>query len=466
MEDLLTIIQRQRDAMSEPLTANKRRAMLKALWESVCSHEDSLIQALSTDLGKPREEVHLQEIYPLKAEIKHARRHLRGWMAPRPSSTPLAMLGTTSYVQPEPKGHLLIISPWNFPVILTLRPLVSAIAAGNRVVLKPSEHTPETSKVLASIVEQAMDPQLATVIQGGPKVSAWLTQQPFQHICFTGGTNIGKKVMKAASEHLASVTLELGGKSPAIVDASAHLVDASRRIAWGKCLNNGQVCIAPDYLLVETSIAERFVSELKMRFSEMYGADEQAQLLNLERSKMVNDHHFTRVVGLIEDALSKGAKVVHGGVWDAPSRRITPTILDNVTSDMQVMKEEIFGPVLPLIRWTHDTDVNDIVAANPYPLAMYFFSKRQKAIERWMRLNPSGTTAINEVVLQVASPGLPFGGIQSSGMGRTGGLAGFNQFSNMRSVLRQTFRWNVLPLTFPPFGPRSLWLAKTVQRWL
>ncbi len=466
MEHLLTAFETQRNALRNVLTASERRDMLGHLWKSVLAHESELVRALAADLGKPREEVHLQEIYPVKAEIAHARKHLRGWIAPKPTPTPLAMLGTRSLVQPEPKGQLLIISPWNFPVILTLRPLVSALAAGNRVILKPSEHTPETSKVLASIVEQAVPADVATVVLGGPEVSAKLTSLPFQHICFTGGTNIGKKVMKAAAENLASVTLELGGKSPAVVDATAHLGDASRRLAWGKCLNNGQVCIAPDYALVEDAVADRFLTEVARRIGEMYGEGAEAQLMNPQRSRMVNRHHWQRVVGLIEDAVEKGARVVLGGHWNEDDLRIAPTVLDGVTVDMKVMQEEIFGPVLPVLRWRDANEVNQIVAQNPHPLAMYFFSKNDAAVESWMRANPAGTTGINEVILQVAQPDLPFGGIQTSGMGRTGGHEGFKQFSNMRSVVRQQTRHNILPLTFPPFGERSLWLAQTVQRWL
>lgn len=447
-------------------TASERRDQLQDLWNAVLAHEGALIEALEADLGKPREEVHLQEIYPLKAEIQLARRHLRGWMAPRPVDTGLAMLGTRSFVQANPKGHMLIISPWNFPVILTLRPLVSALAAGNRVIVKPSEHTPETSKVLAAIVSRALPEEHVAVVQGGPEVSAFLTFLPFQHICFTGGTNIGKKVMKAAADNLASVTLELGGKSPAVMDATAHLADATRRMAWGKCLNNGQVCIAPDYALVEESISKPFITAMKARFAEMYGDEETTQLTSTQRSHVVNDHHFQRLVGLIEDAVAKGANVAHGGTWDKTTRRIAPTILENVTLDMKVMQEEIFGPVLPVMTWREPREVQRIVRANPHPLAMYFFSKNDTQIAEWMRTIPAGTTGINEVVLHVANPNLPFGGIQTSGMGRTGGLAGFEAFSNMRSVLKQTSRLNLLPLTFPPFNGLSLSLARVVQRWL
>ena len=272
--------------------------------------------------------------------------------------------------------------------------------------------------------------------------------------------------MKAAADNLASVTLELGGKSPAVVDATANLADATRRMAWGKCLNNGQVCIAPDYALVEESISEPFITAMKARFAEMYGDEEATQLTSAQRSHIVNDHHFQRIVGLIEDAVAKGANVAHGGTWDKTTLRIAPTILENVTMDMKVMQEEIFGPVLPVMTWREPQEVQRIVHANPHPLAMYFFSKNDTQIAEWMRTIPAGTTGINEVVLHVANPNLPFGGIQTSGMGRTGGLAGFEAFSNMRSVLKQTSRFNLLPLTFPPFNGLSLSLARVVQRWL
>ncbi|MBK12025.1 MAG: aldehyde dehydrogenase family protein [Crocinitomicaceae bacterium] len=466
MEHVQSLFDEQREALASVAPASERRGHLRKLWDAVLHHEQALIEALFADLGKPREEVHLHEIYPLKKEIKYALRHLRGWMAPRPAATSLAMIGTQAYVEANPKGHVLMISPWNFPVILTLRPLVSALAAGNRVIIKPSENTPETSKVLAAIVSQALTQDRAAVVIGGPEVSAFLTTLPFHHICFTGGTDNGKKVMKAAAANLASITLELGGKSPAVVDSTANLSDASRRLAWGKCLNNGQVCIAPDYALVEESVTQDFIQGVKGRFAEMYGPDEVSQLHSKQRSQMVNEYHFQRVVGLIEDALAKGATLAHGGIWDAQTRRIAPTILQNVTLDMKVMNEEIFGPVLPVISWRKSTEIQDIVNACPHPLAMYFFSNRKSQIAKWMQSMPSGTTGINEVVLQVATPNLPFGGIQTSGMGRMGGIDGFEEFSNMRSVLRQTSRFNVLPLTFPPFNRFSLFVARTVQRWL
>ncbi len=467
MDNMHDLFQLQRGHVTSAPTFAQRKQHLQDLWSSILNHEEALIEALHDDLGKPRVEVHLHEIYPIKTEIKHALKHLRGWMAPRPTSTPLALLGTRSFIHVEPKGQVLIISPWNFPVMLTLRPLVSALAAGNRVMVKPSEHTPQTAKVLQHIVEEALPASTAAVILGGPDVSARLTTLPFQHICFTGGTHIGKMVMRAAADHLASLTLELGGKSPAIVDKTAHVGDASKRLAWGKCLNNGQVCIAPDYLVVDDVVADDFIEQLSKRMSAMYGGEDgQQEMMSQDRSKMVNDHHFQRVVGLIEDAIEQGAKCVHGGTWNAEERRIAPTLLDGCTPDMKVMKEEIFGPVLPILRYKSREERDALLAHHPHPLALYIFSHDAQTIDELMQSTRAGTTGINEVIVQVAQPELPFGGIQNSGMGRTGGRSGFRQFSNERSVVAQRSRFNILPMTFPPFHGRSLWLVRTVQKWL
>lgn len=461
--DHVELFERHRKLAHDWIPVSVRKGMLKALWNAILHHEQRLIDALARDLAKPTAEVHLNEIYPMKSEIRQATRHISGWTAPMPTPTPLAMTGTKSFIQHEPKGQVLIISPWNFPVILTLRPLVSAIAAGNRCIVKPSEHTPHTAEVLASIVSEALPQEVAAVVQGGPDVSAALTRLPFQHICFTGGTEIGKKVMASAAKNLASVTLELGGKSPVIVEGSAHVADASKRIAWGKCLNNGQACIAPDYMLVHATIQEDMLKALSSRIDEMYRGN---ALESPERSVMVNEHHWRRVVGLIEDAIAQGARVVCGGTWDEKTRRIAPTILANCSLDMAIMKEEIFGPVLPVIAWTTREELLALLAAHPHPLALYVFSKNKAFTDDIMANTKAGTTGINEVFLQVAQPALPFGGIQSSGMGRTGGFYGFQQFSNIRSVVQQRTRWNILPLTFPPFGKRGVQLARAVQRWL
>ena len=465
MEHLQHAFDLQRQDLLPP-SADQRRAWLDQLWNAIDARQEALVEALHQDLGKPREEVLLHEVFPVKNEIRFARKHLRGWMSPQRTPTPLTMLGTKSFIQHQPKGHVLVIAPWNFPMMLTLRPLVCAIAAGNKVMVKPSEHTPHTADWIANVVDEALPAEVAKVILGGAEESAFLTRLPFQHICFTGGTGIGRKVMHAAAENLASVTLELGGKSPAIVDASVHVADAAKRLAWGKFLNSGQVCISPDYLLVEDAIADRLIEEFVAQIQRMYGSSTDAQLSCTQRSRMVNDHHFNRVVGLIEDALARGARVVTGGTWDTATKRIAPTVLEDVTLDMAIMQEEIFGPVLPVIRWANEADLKGVLEANPHPLAMYFFSKDTHKVAHWMAQFPAGTTAVNEVILQVAQPELPFGGIQTSGIGRTGGYAGFQAFSNPRTVVAQRSRFNILPLTFPPFNSFTSKLIAAVLRWL
>jgi aldehyde dehydrogenase (NAD+) len=465
MEHLLHAFDLQRQDLLVP-TADQRRAWLNQLWSAIEDQQEGLVEALHKDLGKPREEVLLHEVFPVKNEIRFARRHLRGWMSPLRTPTPLTMVGTKSFIQHQPKGQVLVIAPWNFPMMLALRPLVCALAAGNKVLVKPSEHTPQTAEWIAKVVDDALPPEVAKVILGGVEESAFLTSLPFQHICFTGGTGIGRKVMHAAAENLASVTLELGGKSPAIVDATVQVTDAAKRLAWGKFLNSGQVCISPDYLLVEDDIADAVVQEFVTHTQSMYGASPADQLSCVQRSRMINDHHFRRVIGLIEDALAQGARVVTGGTWDARTRRIAPTVLEDVTLDMAIMHEEIFGPVLPVIRWTTEEDLKRVLEATPHPLAMYFFSKDQAKVARWMAQFPSGTTAVNEVILQVAQTELPFGGIQTSGIGRTGGYAGFQEFSNPRTVVAQRSRFNILPLTFPPFTSFTSKLIAAVLRWL
>ena len=357
MEHLQHAFDLQRQDLLVP-NAEQRRTWLSQLWSAIDAHQEALVEALHKDLGKPREEVLLHEVFPVKNEIRFARKHLRGWMSPKRTPTPLTMVGTRSYIQHQPKGQVLVIAPWNFPMMLTMRPLVCALAAGNKVLVKPSEHTPHTAEWIAKVVDEALPPEVAKVVLGGAEESAFLTGLPFQHICFTGGTGIGRKVMHAAADNLASVTLELGGKSPAIVDSTVHVADAAKRLAWGKFLNSGQVCISPDYLLVEDSIADALVQEFVNQTQAMYGASTEGQLSCVQRSHIVNDHHFNRVVGLIEDALARGARVVTGGTWDANTKRIAPTVLEDVNLDMAIMREEIFGPVLPVIRWTKEDDLS------------------------------------------------------------------------------------------------------------
>ena len=444
----------------------ERKRNIEALWNSVKEHQGELLDALKADLGKPEAEALLHEIYPLKKEVQYCLRNMDEWAAKRWAPTPLSLTGTRQYIKVEPKGRVLIISPWNFPVMLTLRPLVAALAAGNRVVVKPSEHTPNTSDVIKRLVEKALSSDVAEVVLGGPEVASGLTAQPFDHICFTGGTGIGKLVMKAAAEQLCSVTLELGGKSPVIVDSTAGVKSAAMKIAWGKYLNAGQVCIAPDYLLIEEKIADQFTKEFESRVTQMFGNN---PIDSDDLGMIVNKAHYNRILKLIKEAVKDGAKLhVPGGVLELGEerRKIAPCFLTNCTTDMAIMKEEIFGPVLPILTWGSTYEVFKTVDLNPNPLALYIFSSKRKNIDAFVDGTKAGSTGINEVVIQVANPALGFGGIGTSGLDRSNGKYSFDGFSNLRSFVDSTKRINALPLAFPPFNKFTVALTRFINKWL
>ena len=444
----------------------ERKARVKLLMSAVSDFEQELLDALKTDLDKHEAEATLQEIYPLKKEAQYTISNLDRWMGKRYASTPIALFGTRHYVKAEPKGRVLIISPWNYPVMLTLRPLIGAIAAGNSVVVKPSEHTPTVSGVIKKLLESIFTEDIVKVELGGAEVAAKLTASHFNHINFTGGTSVGRLVMKSAAEHLCSVTLELGGKSPTIIDKSANLKNAALKISWGKYMNAGQVCIAPDHLLIEKSIETEFTTALLNRITTMYGEN---PIDSPDLGKIINATHYNRILRLIKDATEKGATLhVPGGVLEmgAEKSKISPCILTGCTLDMAIMQEEIFGPVLPVLTWETREEAVAIILRNPYPLALYIFSSKSKNIDWFIDNTQSGSTAINEVVIQVANSDLPFGGIQSSGMGRSGGQEAFDSFSNLRSFVVQTLPFSFLSLALPPFKVLGITFSRFARKWL
>ena len=444
----------------------ERKARVKLLMSAVSDFEQELLDALKTDLDKHEAEATLQEIYPLKKEAQYTISNLDRWMGKRYASTPLALFGTRHYVKAEPKGRVLIISPWNYPVMLTLRPLIGAIAAGNSVVVKPSEHTPTVSGVIKKLLESIFTEDIVKVELGGAEVAAKLTASHFNHINFTGGTSVGRLVMKSAAEHLCSVTLELGGKSPTIIDKSANLKNAALKISWGKYMNAGQVCIAPDHLLIEKSIETEFTTALLNRITTMYGEN---PIDSPDLGKIINATHYNRILRLIKDATEKGATLhVPGGVLEmgAEKSKISPCILTGCTLDMAIMQEEIFGPVLPVLTWETREEAVAIILRNPYPLALYIFSSKSKNIDWFIDNTQSGSTAINEVVIQVANSELAFGGIQSSGMGRSGGQEAFDSFSNLRSFVVQTLPFSFLSLALPPFKVLGITFSRFARKWL
>ncbi len=436
----------------------ERRAALDDLARAIRKNEAAIFAALEADFGKPEAEVILTEILPVTQEIRHTSRHLRRWMRPARFLPSLATLGTSARVMPQPRGVCLIISPWNYPLNLCFGPLVSCLAAGNSAILKPSEMTPATSTLIARMIAETFPPDLVTVVEGGKDVSQALLALPFDHIFFTGSPAVGKVVMEAASKHLASVTLELGGKSPAIVGPDADVEQAAKWVAFGKFVNAGQTCIAPDHLFVHASIRERFVAALRARIEAAYGSGAESPHL----AKIVNDGHARRLAGLLDDAKAKGARVLSGG--GAQGRAMEPTLIEAITPEMELDREEIFGPVLPIATYDDIAPVLARINARPKPLALYIFDRDKARVDRILAATTSGGVGVNLTVLQYSHPELPFGGVNNSGMGAAHGHNGFRAFSHERAVLRN--RFSALPLTFPPYDGRTRRLIDLAKRFM
>jgi len=406
-----------------------RRAQLDAVRRLLEDNESRIAEALHADLRKPAQEVLLGETALLFSEIRHARSRMERWARPRPVDTPAIAQPARSFVQPDPLGVALIIGAWNYPVQLVFAPLVPAIAAGNCAVLKPSEVTPTTSALIAELVPRYLDTRAFAVVEGGVPETTALLEQRFDHIFYTGGAAVARIVMKAAAEHLTPVTLELGGKSPAVVDASADLTSAARRLAWGKALNAGQTCIAPDYVLVARKRREALIEALRGQFRAMLGDN---PLASDDYAAIVNRRHFERVSALLDHG-----RVEIGGRVDPATRRIEPTVLTGVDLDAEVMTEEIFGPVLPVIDIEGLEEAIDFVRSGHRPLAAYLFTRSRGAEKRFLAELACGSVCINDVMMFMSVPELPFGGIGMSGMGQYHGKAGFDRFSHFKSVIRR-----------------------------
>jgi aldehyde dehydrogenase (NAD+) len=442
-----------------------RLAKIKLLQEAVMRYRPMLKEAMFLDFRKNEAEVDLTEIYPVVAEAKLARMHLSDWIEKQYVETPIAMLGTSSYVQHEAKGVVLIISPWNFPINLTFCPLISALAAGNCVILKPSEMTPHTSAVMRKLIEEIFDEKEVAVVDGTAVAATTLLQQPFNHIFFTGAPSIGKVVMRAAAEHLCSVTLELGGKSPVVIDESADISVAAKRVAIGKYLNCGQICISPDYVLVHASKKQAFLDLVRKETAKFYGDSDASKQASDAYPRMVNAHHFERVRGYLVDAVTRGAKVEMGGVVDAKDCYISPTVLTDVPADSLVMQEEIFGPLMPVVTFEKLEEAVSYINTRDKPLALYIFSKNKKNIKFLMANTSAGGTCINETLLHFNNGHLPFGGSNTSGIGKCHGFAGFQEFANARAVLKQHFSVSTIQFLLPPYTPLVKRMIGWVVRW-
>ena len=443
-------------------SASQRISRLNALQKAVeKTYRKDLQEALFKDFKKPVIETDLTEIHPVISEIKLIKKQLKSWMLPLRVKTPFVFIGSSSYVIQEPKGVCLIISPWNFPVNLTFGPLASAIAAGNTVIIKPSEMTPHTAAVMAEIVSAVFKPEEVSLFEGDATVAQSLLSLPFNHIFFTGSPTVGKIVMGAAAKHLSSVTLELGGKSPTIVDASANIDQAAKKIAWGKFLNNGQICVAPDYLIIEHSIKEAFIiafiKHTKHFYSEQVSKSE-------DYGRIVNQKHFERLLAHLEDAKKNGGTIEMGGDFIASENYISPTLISGLTADATLLKDEIFGPILPLKTFKKIEEVIDYINAGEKPLALYLFSKKPSIIKQVLRNTRAGSTAINHSVVQYSNHHLPFGGSNNSGIGKAHGYYGFQEFSNQRSVVKQ-FSFSAVEMLMPPYTPLKKRLSEWTTKW-
>jgi aldehyde dehydrogenase (NAD+) len=431
-----------------------RQGQLRQLLNLLERHERDLAEALERDLGKSAFETELSETGFVAAEARFALRHLRRWMRPTRVGTPLLAQPGRSWIQAEPKGVVLIIAPWNYPVSMVLAPLVGALAAGNCAVLKPSEVTPHVSAALARFVPQFLDSDAVAVVEGGVPETTALFARPFDHILYTGNERVARIVMTAAARHLTPVTLELGGKSPCLVDDSADIEVAATRITWGKFVNAGQTCVAPDHVYVGRSIAPQFIATVQRKLRAFYGADP-AQ--SPDYCRIATPRHAARL-----EQLLAGQRIASGGRVDVGQRYVEPTIVLDPPADSALMQEEIFGPVLPVLTVERIEDAIAPIVARPKPLALYLFSRDPRLEQEIVARIPAGTVCINDAVIFMASPRLPFGGIGASGMGRYTGWFGFETFSHMKPVMRRSFRFDI-DLRYPPYSERKARLLRLVR---
>ena len=422
-----------------------RRAQLKSLSNLLENHQQEILKALSQDLGKPATEAFF-EIIAVKQEIKLAQKSLSNWMKTRQINVPVSLKPAQALVQPDPLGCILIIGPWNYPFSLTLQPLVGALAAGNTAVLKPSEHAPNVSNLIKKLIEEYFPPEIVQVFEGDGNIAADLMTRQFDHVFFTGGENIGKKVMEAASKNLTPVTLELGGKSPAVVIDGANLEVTAKRVIWGKSLNAGQTCIAPDHLLVEDKLFDSLISNLINSINDFYG---NTPLDSKHLGSIINEKQFNRLNNLLTQA-KKNNQIIYGGDSNQKEKRISPTLIKIDNRNDPLMKEELFGPLLPILSIKNlDQAISDFKLL-PKPLALYLFGGGEKEQGKVLSMTSSGGVCFNDVVLQAGIPELPFGGVGTSGMGKYHGKAGFDNFTHYKSVLKRPF-WLDLNFRYPPY---------------
>lgn len=438
MESYKALVEKQRVFFRTGKTKDLkfRIKALEKLRKAVVDHEEELMKALYVDLHKTEFDAYATEIGFVLHEIRFVLKNLNSWVKPRKVKTPMTHIGSTSMIYPEPYGVSLIIAPWNYPFQLAVAPLIGAIAAGNCAILKPSELTPSTSTLMAKLIKETFPEEYIAVVEGAVATSQALLAEQFDYIFFTGSVPVGKVIMEAAAKNLTPVTLELGGKSPCIVEKSANLKLAAKRIAWGKYLNAGQTCIAPDYLYIQKNCQEEFLIFFKEAIEEMF-ADKEAY------TRIVSERHFIRLREFLNDG-----SIYAGGQADPISLRIEPTVLTNITWNDSVMKDEIFGPILPVLEFEDLDEVIQQIQENPNPLALYVFSENEQVQEKIINNISFGGGCVNDTIYHITSPYLPFGGVGSSGVGAYHGKGSFDTFSHEKSILKQTTKFDI-PFRYP-----------------
>ena len=440
--EIQAIVQRQRDFFATGVTkpVARRLEMLRRLEEAIRCRENDINAALKADLNKSSMESYMTETGMVLSEIAFLRKHTAAWAKPTRVPTPMAQFSASSFILKEPYGVALIMSPWNYPVQLTLEPLAGAVAAGNCAVVKPSAYAPETSHILAELIAEVFPPEYVTVIEGGRAENSALLEEQFDYIFFTGSVSVGRMVMEKAARHLTPVSLELGGKSPVLIDETANIPLAAKRVAFGKCLNAGQTCVAPDYVLIHRSVKEAFLTEYRKAVASFFPNGDYSEM-----PVIVNDKHFQRVMGLLE-----GQTVALGGMADPQRRFIPPTVLDEVSWDAPVMQEEIFGPILPVLTYTDLEEAMAAIARRPKPLALYLFTS-SGAVERKVLGGLSfGGGCVNDTIIHLATSHMGFGGVGQSGMGSYHGKRSFNTFTHEKSIVKKhTFL--DLPMRYHPY---------------
>lgn len=451
-QEIKTILNKQREYFTSGATLSEhfRREQLEKLKASLQRHEADLNLALQQDLGKSRMESYMCEIGLTLSELTWMQKHLKKLMKEKHVPTPLSQFAARSFRSPSPYGTVLIMSPWNYPVLLTLDPLIDAIAAGNTAVVKPSAYAPATAAVLQKIIEECFPPEYVAMVTGGRAENQALLQQKFDMIFFTGGKSVGREVLRHAAEYLTPVTLELGGKSPCIVDATANIPLAARRIVFGKYLNCGQTCVAPDYILCDSRIHDQLVDAIRSEINRQFGEN---PLQNPDYGKIINEKHFHRLLGMIDPD-----KTVCGGQYDEQTLRIVPTVMTDVTWEDAVMGEEIFGPILPVLTYDDRQDFISCaircVEEHPHPLALYLFSEDKKAQRCILDHCHFGGGCINDTIIHLATSAMPFGGVGESGMGGYHGKTGFETFSHYRSIVDKK-TWMDLPIRYQKYSERK-----------